>query len=126
VGKRQIFHHAAANQMFLDNPLQRLRARRVIPDTLGIDQRDGPSIADAQAVGARSIDPVEQAKLGQAPLQISPGLQAFLVRTALGFALVGAEKNVPLYACDIQLSGAFEDAFGIGHVGYWTSCSVIT
>jgi len=98
----------------------------VIPDALGINQRDGATIADAQAIGARAIDPVQQAKLFQAPLQIVPRLQTSLFAAALGFGLVGAEKDVPLYAREVQLSSAFQNAFIIGHIGYWISRSVIT
>jgi hypothetical protein len=118
VRKRQLFHHAPSDEVFLDNSLQRLRPGRVIPSALRIDYRDGTPIADAQAIGARAIDPVEQSELSQPPLQVSPRLQTLLAGAALRFGLVGAEKNVPLYAREIQLGGAFQNAFGIGHRGY--------
>jgi hypothetical protein len=66
--KRQVLDDAAADQMFLDDALQRLRPGRVVPHALGIDQCDGPSIANAETVGAGAIDAVDKAKLGQAAL----------------------------------------------------------
>jgi len=106
--------------VFLDNPLQSLRPGGVIPHPFRIDQRDGPPIADAQTVGARAVDPVEQAKLAHPPLQVGPRFDARLAGTALGLGLVGAEKDVPPHAGDVQIAGAlpnaFGIAFGIGHI----------
>jgi hypothetical protein len=116
VRKRQILHHATADEMFLNDPFQRLRPRRAVPHALRIDQRNGPLAADAQTVGARAIDPVKQSEFTQPPLQIVPSLEARLARTALGLSLVGAKKNVPPHAGDVQLARAFQYAFGIGHI----------
>src|SRR5580693_1917540 len=88
--KREILHYTPADEVFLDDPLERLRPCGVVPGPLGVDQRDGPAIADAQPVGARAVDPVEQSQFAQPPLQIVPRLDARLARAAFRFGLVGA------------------------------------
>src|SRR5262245_61285016 len=68
------FDDASADEMFLDDSLEHLGRAGVIPDAFGINDRDRPARADAEAVGFRAIDQ----RLGSRELQfLEPLLQKF-------------------------------------------------
>src|SRR5215469_10299665 len=56
LGEGEFGYYPALQQVFLDDSLQDLRSAGVVPDTFGIDDRDGALCADAQAVGFCAID----------------------------------------------------------------------
>ena len=83
--------------MFLNDPLQHFGSRRMIPDTVRINHRDGPLLANPQAVRLRAVNAIlalHQAALGEAFLQVIPGRIGYLVRRAFGFGLIRAEENM--------------------------------
>lgn len=94
VRESEVFDNAPIDQVFLNDTLERLGAGVAIPHALGIDQCDGPALAYAQAVSARTIDAIEQSQFSQAPLEIIPCFNPGLACAALRFGLIGAEKNV--------------------------------
>ena len=71
-------HHFAANQVFLDNPLQLLDGHGVIPDPIGIYYDRGPAFAHPQAVGLGAVNPslarIRMPQFPQSSLQIVPQL----------------------------------------------------
>ncbi len=83
--------------MFLDDSLDHLGRRRVIPDAVGINHGDGAALADAQAIRLGAVEAaraLHQAAFGQSLLQIVPGgVGDFAVR-ALRLILIGAQKDV--------------------------------
>src|SRR5207302_1440567 len=83
-----------ADQMLLDDPLEHGRSRRVIPDALRIHHRDRPPLADPRAVGLGAIHAIAEPQFREPLLQIRPGLCPALLRAALRFGLLGAQKNV--------------------------------
>ena len=83
-----------AREVFVDKTWHLLRGHTVIPDAFGINDGDGALNANAQAIHLAPIDHrfrLDQVQFLEAPLQIIPGLQAFLFRRAFGVGLVGAE-----------------------------------
>ena len=92
--------------MLLNNPLQDGGGTGVIPDALGINDRDGTMQADAQAIGLGAKDgrilARGQTQFLQPPLEKLPRLQAGFLGAALGFGLIGAEKNVARHLFNSQ------------------------
>ena len=97
-GEGVVAHRLAVDQMALDDLLEHLRRAGVIPDAVGIDDRDGPVGADAQAVDLAAIDqrlrPGEVERL-EAGLEEFPGRERLFARRALRLGLVRAQENVP-------------------------------
>ena len=108
--ERQIFHNAPADEMFLYDALHRLRSDVMIPDAFGIDEGDGSALADAEAIGARTVDLVQQAEFAQTPLEIVPSLDAFFAGAAFGLGLIGAQKNVAADGGQLQIRDTFRQA----------------
>src|ERR1019366_4892976 len=50
-GEAEFFHYLAADQVLLDDALQHLRGRGVIPDAFRVDHGNRAAFADAEAVG---------------------------------------------------------------------------
>src|SRR5678815_5562127 len=89
----QIVDDAPADEMLLDDPLERGRITLAIPGAFRIDNGDRPAFTDAKAIGLAAQDAalLGQAKLLQSAFQILPrGDPAFHV-AALRLALLGAE-----------------------------------
>src|SRR5579872_7461424 len=102
--------------MFLDDSLQHFGRRRVIPDTVGIDDCDRPLLADPQAVGLGAINAVftlQEATLSKPLLQIIPGDVGDLAGSAFRIGLVGAKKDVAAERADA------EDASFVGRSQVW-------
>jgi hypothetical protein len=108
----KVFDDPPADQVFLDNSLERRRIRVAIPDALRIDQRNRSALAHAKAVGARAVDAVEQPQFAQASFEIIPGFDSFLARAALGLGLIGAQKDVTPHGGQFQILGALGEARG--------------
>jgi len=66
--------------MFLDNALQHVRACRVVPDAVGIDDSDGPGGTNLQAICLGALNPTARPAFGIDPF--GPG-QFQLVQSAL-------------------------------------------
>ena len=71
---QRIVDDAAADEMFLDDPLEHRRIALPVPRAFGIDDGDRPAFADAQAVrlGAQDAALLGQAELLQPPPSESP------------------------------------------------------
>ena len=85
--------------MLLNDSLQHFRRARVIPRAFRINDGDGAALADAEAIGFGAKNQrlgTGQAEFLQAAFQKTPRGQAVFLGAALGFGLVGAQKNVPL------------------------------
>lgn len=114
--KSQVFDDASANQMFLNDALHRLRSHMAVPDALGVDERDRSALADAEAIGARTVDLIEQPEFIEPPLEIVPSFDALFARAALRLGLIGAQKNMTANRTQLQIGGAFGQAVR-GHLG---------
>jgi hypothetical protein len=102
--------------MFLDNPLEDCRRRRVIPRAFRVNNGDGPLFADAQAIRLSAIDDMiarHEPQLRQPALQIFPRFQAGFFRRALGLGLIAAQKNVAADVADPQAFGDLHKVFDI-------------
>ena len=88
--------NAPADEMFLDDALENRRVALSVPGAFGVDDRHGPTFANAQAVGFRSQDAalLGKTKLLQASFQELPSRQAAIFLAAFWRGLVAAEKNV--------------------------------
>jgi len=54
----QVFlHHAAPDQVLLDDLFENVRVAAPVPCAFGVDQGDRPALADAKTVGLRPADP---------------------------------------------------------------------
>src|SRR5687768_13387463 len=86
-GDQQIFDDATANQVFLDDALERGRVTLAVPSPLWIDEGNRSTLTDAQAVGFASEDPplIRQAQLGQTLFEVFPGDDAPFHIAALRF-----------------------------------------
>ena len=102
--------------MFLDDAFQHFWPARVIPDAFGINDRNRPANADAQAVGLRAKNQ------RSAPSSLIPSTAALKIPTRPGsfrarniwFGRVGAKKNVtPEFFDAKRFHGGFQL---IGHV----------
>ena len=93
----RVAHRLAADQMFLDDPLEDRRIALPVPGALGIDDSNWPAFADAQAVrlGAEDAAVLGKPELFEARLQELPGDQPAMQVAALRLGLIAAEKNVP-------------------------------
>src|SRR3954447_14194692 len=93
---RGVAHRLAADQMFLDDPLEDRRIALAIPGAFGIDDGNRPAFADAQAVGFGSENAAlfGQPQFLEARLEKVPGDQATMQVAALRLGLVAAEKDV--------------------------------
>ena len=88
----KLLNRTPADQMLLNDPLQNLGSRGVIPNAFRIDDGNGSTLADAEAVRFRAIGDVlalGEAQLAQAALQIIPCRHVNLVRSALRIRLFG-------------------------------------
>ncbi len=93
----------STNQVLLNNSLQNLRGRRVVPHAIRVHHSDGSILADAQAVGLRAVDDLlarGEAEIDEPPLEILPGGNVDLMRSALWLRLLRAQKNVAPDAAD--------------------------
>src|SRR5258708_32453586 len=95
-------HNAAADQVFLDDPLEDRRIALRVPRALGIDDGDGAAFADAKTVRFR---PQRAALLGE-PEFLEPALeklpcrQAAIFLAAFPVRLIAAEKDVTPFRAD--------------------------
>src|SRR5439155_935288 len=84
--------------MFLNNALEHFRRDGVVPRSIGIDDRNGTLLANAQAICFRAVNGVVrfcQSEFFEPLLQVLPRCQAFFLWRAYGFRLIRAQENVP-------------------------------
>src|SRR5688500_6869410 len=95
---QQILDDPSADQVLLNNPLERGRIALAVPRALGIDNRNRAALADPQAVRFRPQDAalVGEPQLTKAAFQEIPRRHAALHVAALRLGLLGAEKDVAL------------------------------
>ena len=85
----------AADEMFLDDPLEDGRIALAIPRAFRVDDGNRSRLADAEAVRLRAQNAVvRQPKLDQAPLQVIPRHDRSLAIAAFRLGLVAAEEDV--------------------------------
>lgn len=90
--------------MFLNDSFKDFGGTGSIPDSLGIDHRDGPIEAEPKAIclGPCNSSWPAQAQFIQASLEVVPRGQALLFTAALGFRLVGTNEDVALDLVDVK------------------------
>ena len=86
----------SAEQVLLDDALQDRWLTRVVPSALGINDCDGATLTDAQAVrlGPQYAALLRQVQLLEPPLQKRPCRKAAFLLAALRLFLIAAEKNM--------------------------------
>ena len=96
-GNQTVLNDVPADEMFLDDALDRGRIAVSVPGAFRIDDRDGPAFADAQAVRFRAQDAalLRQSQLLQSPFEKIPRVDAAIFLAAFRIGLIAAEKNVP-------------------------------
>ena len=94
---KELFDHAASDEMLLDNPFEHRRIAAAVPRAFGIDDRNRAALANAKAVDLRTEDAalLRQAKLLQAAFQKFPRRQAAILVAALRVRLIAAQEDVP-------------------------------
>ena len=82
--------------MLVDDAFENGRIAASVPCTFGIDDRNRPSFADAQAVRLRPKDApgFRQAELFETLLEKLPRLDRSLAIAAFRVRLIGAQKNM--------------------------------
>src|ERR1041385_1557392 len=99
----------------------------MIPDALRINDCNGSPNANAQTIGFGAIYQwswSDQVQFLEAVLQVIPGFEALFFRSAFGFGLVGAEKNVTFVFLQTQ-----SDSYGFQVVSHmlrmgWARCEL--
>ena len=94
--------------MFLDNSLQHFGSAAAIPDSFRINDRNRPGDTHAKTIGLGAKDErfrANQTELLQSLLEELPRNHPLLFRTAFGFGLIGAKKDVPLIFIQSQFAG---------------------
>src|SRR6266567_3636450 len=93
---QQFFDNPAANEVLVNDPFKRRRIARFVPRPLGIDERDGTTLANAKAVrlGAQNAAQLRQPELFQAALEKFPRRETPLFLAAFRVRLIAAQKNV--------------------------------
>src|SRR6476660_10503635 len=86
----------AADQVFLDDPLEDRRIALAVPGAFRVDNDNRPAFADPQAVGfgAENAALLGEPQLFEARLQKLPCDQAAVQVAALGLGLIAAQKNM--------------------------------
>lgn len=88
----------SGDEMFLNDALEDGWVAGVIPSAFGVDECDGALLADAEAVGFGAEGPAgaDEAELGEAAFEVSPGFEGTGFVAAFGLGLIAAEKDVAL------------------------------
>jgi len=109
---------AAVDEVLLDDPLQRLGRAVTVPGALGVDDRDRPVGADAQAVGlgAQHAAGLGQPELAQPSFQELPGFERAVPVAAGGNRLVAAEQDVAASGRYAGRGGGADDGVVVGWV----------
>lgn len=107
----EVLNRNPPDKVFLDDPFEHRFGAGVVPDAIGIDDRNRPGGAYAQAIGLGPGDlpGPGQAEFGQAMLEVFPRGRTGLGRAALGLLRLGAKEYVP--------AGAVPNGFGQGFPG---------
>src|SRR5262245_32143788 len=102
-------HHAAANEVFLDDALDYGRITRAVPGAVGIDHGYGTTFTDPKAVGlgAQHAALFGEPQLFQPAFQVVPRDEAPGLVTALGRRLVGTQEDMPPRDRDTDVGGNF-------------------
>jgi hypothetical protein len=105
---------AAADQVFLDDPLQHGRIALSIPRPFRVDDGDGAGLADAKAVGLGAQHAaIGEPQLDETPLQVVPRHNRPIPIAAFRLGLVAAEENVAPGDAEPQLLD--DGVFAVGH-----------
>jgi hypothetical protein len=88
--------YAAANQMFLDDPLEDRRIALRVPRAFGINDGDWAALADAEAIRFRPQNAalLSETELLQPALEKLPCREAPIFLAAFRVRLIAAEKDV--------------------------------
>src|SRR6185295_7113040 len=91
-----LVHHAAANQMLLNDPLEHRRIALAVPRPFGIDDRNRSAFADPQAIrfGSKDAALLGQLQVLESLLQEAPCRKTAFLVAALGLFLIAAEEDV--------------------------------
>jgi hypothetical protein len=109
-------HHAAGDQMLLNNPFEHRRIALAVPHAFRVHDRNRTTLADAEAVGFGAKDAAlfGELQLFETPLQKIPCGKATLLVAAFGFRLIAAQKDVA--PRDRYTDAGRDFSLGIGHL----------
>ncbi len=93
---RELGHRTSSDEVLLDDAFEHRRVARGVPGAVRIDDGNGPTFADPQAVGFGAQDTalVRETELLQASLQVVPCREPTLLIAAFRRALIAAQKDV--------------------------------
>ena len=108
--------HAPLDQMLLNDAFEHRRITVTVPSPFRVHDRDGTTLADAEAVGFSAKDAAlfGELQLLEAPLQKIPCGKAARLVAAFGLRLITAEKDVA--ARDRHTDAGRDLSLGIGHL----------
>jgi hypothetical protein len=109
-------HHAAGDQMLLNNPFEHWGIALAVPHAFRVHDRNRTTLADAEAVGFGAKDAAlfGELQLFETPLQKIPCGKATLLVAAFGFRLIAAQKDVA--PRDRYTDAGRDFSLGIGHL----------
>jgi hypothetical protein len=109
-------HHAAGDQMLLNNPFEYWRIALAVPRAFRVHDRNRTTLADTEAVGfgAKNAALFREPQLLETPLQKIPCGKATVLVAAFGLRLIAAEKDVT--PGDRHADAHRNLSLGIGHL----------
>jgi hypothetical protein len=109
----QIEDRLTANEIFLNDALQIFRGAGMIPGGIGVNDCDGTTGADAEAVGLGAMNEglgAAEFEFGEAFFKELPRGHAFVISAAFGLGRSGAEEDVLFVAVEVEgLCGGLQD-----------------
>ncbi len=90
-----LFHGRASDEVLRDDSFEHFGSAGVIPDAFRVNDGNGATEADAEAVGFRPENGGGvEVERGEAGFEEIPGDEAGVAVAALGLGLIGAEEDV--------------------------------
>src|SRR4030095_14973929 len=117
-GEGELGDRAAADQVLLDDALERIGCAAAVPRAVGGHQRDRAFATDPEAVRLRAVHAalgVGEAELAQALLQERPRCERIIGRCAVA---VRAEEDVPAVRANLERATEqleIARSLGLGH-----------
>jgi hypothetical protein len=108
LSKRVFNYRASVNQVFLDDSFQHGRTAGVVPNSFRVNDGDGTTAADPQAIGFRPVDkPIRsgQFQLVESGLEEFPSRQAGFFGAALWLCGISAKEDMACAFCEAERRG---------------------
>src|SRR5262245_47528685 len=105
----------AFDEMFLNDSFKDFGCDGVVPGAVRINDGDRTLLANAETVGLRAKHAVvrpREAQFFETALEVVPGLDTDLLRSALRLGLIRAKKDVPSDVLDLEL---FDEFLEVSH-----------